>query len=226
MKLLGISIIGKGNDPLYQCDCAKIAKAKGIIVNGGENYNDNDADAPAQQDYFEFGMIPETVPASRVQGDSLCVDHQFMMHASLDRLEELVGASKPDGTMPLRRNSFFSSWLGILVVHDGISAVYGYVTPTNIKFLALCEPSGNSEGVSFSETMTVSTSSSRSTAQLSETQQKIKTLLATLHQNYVHYIMNPFCNTSGPIESPTFDAKVRQAVAQYYDGEVEEPAKN
>eukprot|EP00527_Entomoneis_sp_CCMP2396_P001962 CAMPEP_0198139332 /NCGR_PEP_ID=MMETSP1443-20131203/2664_1 /TAXON_ID=186043 /ORGANISM="Entomoneis sp., Strain CCMP2396" /LENGTH=249 /DNA_ID=CAMNT_0043801437 /DNA_START=68 /DNA_END=817 /DNA_ORIENTATION=+ len=236
MKLLGIAVIGKGNQPMYLCDCAKIAKEQGIETGSGtmtgDNNNNNSNDAQQQnddttnpeelQDYYEFGITPETVPASKVQGDSLCMDHQFMVHAALDRLEEIVGASKPDGSMPLRRNAFFSSWLGLLVVHDGMWAVYGHVTATNVKILALCEPLDvvqQAETFLFSETMTSSpnNSSSRSSAQPSDAQKKIKILLASIHQHYVDYIMNPFCDPAGPVESPKFDDNIRQSVAQYYD---------
>mmetsp|Transcript_17659 Transcript_17659/g.41210 ORF Transcript_17659/g.41210 Transcript_17659/m.41210 type:complete len:147 (-) Transcript_17659:30-470(-) len=146
----------------------------------------------------------------------MCMDHQFMIHASLDRLEELVGKSKTDGTMPLRKNSYFTQWLGLLVVHDGIWTTYGHVTATNIKFMALCEPSPEEmQDISFAETMTHSNTASRNTAQLPVTQKRIKNLLATIHQHYVDYIMNPFSDTTGTISSPRFDARVLEAVAQY-----------
>ena len=228
MKLLGIAIIGKGNAPLYLCDCVKIAHEIGISTEA-EGNNDkglNLIQSMQEADYFELGMTPLNVQISNVQGDSLCMDHQVMLHAALDQLEEIVGPSKPDGTMPLRNGAFFSSWLGLLVVHDGTWPVYGYVSATNVKFLALCQPTKAADKIPYTQSLFLSNNSTSgpsrrsSGQQLTGTEKKVKDLLSSLHQHYIDYIMNPFSDTSGRIESVNFDQNVQKVVAEYYGSEI------
>ena len=209
MKLLGIAIIGKSNEPLYLCGCENIARFGDAAPSTGDN---KDSSNP---DHFGFGLTSQTV-SSKNQGQSLSIEHQLLLHASLDPLEEMIGSSKQDGTMPLRRNSNYSAWLGLLTILDGTCAVYGHVSATNIKFLALCEtetiPGKSSPWV---ESVLKTTSSSSS---LSPAEQKIKKLLSSVHKHYADYIMNPFSKPTEPIlQSPNFDKQVRQTVDQYQD---------
>lgn len=224
MSLLGIAIIGKSNEPLYLCDCTRLH-----LRDDDNNANDVSTNIPpstttkdAEQDDDDlFGFLEAS--ASLGQRQSLPLERQFMMHAALDRLEELIGAkSKPDGTMPLRRrpsnhhfrrssssNLMLSSannahWLGLLTVQDGDCAVYGHVVvATNLKFLALVQSSSPNGCV-------VAGPPSPKTAAA------VKKLLASLHDNYIDYLMNPFSNIrGGSIDSPRFDASVRETVANY-----------
>jgi len=78
-----------------------------------------------------------------------------------------------------------SNWVGLLLELDDY-AVYGSVTATNIKFLAL------TKGKSDIKTMQL--------------------FLKELHQHFVSYIMNPFANTRGPITSKLFDEKIRKSL--------------
>ena len=55
-----------------------------------------------------------------------------MMHAALDRLEELLG-SKND---PIARWQRQSHWIG-LVCRMEDTEIYGYVTASNVKILAM-----------------------------------------------------------------------------------------
>ena len=56
-----------------------------------------------------------------------------MIHAALDRLEEIMGSPRK-ATLP--KNARGSSWIGSICLMEE-SEVYGYVTASNVKILAL-----------------------------------------------------------------------------------------
>lgn len=218
MTLLGIAIVGKKNEPLYLCDCTNLRSDDDQEPVFSPEQEPSASGAGAPEDPFGFLQSSSTT----VQGQSLEMEQQFIVHAALDRLEEQVGASKPDGTMPLRKVSRNASavpatptkkssahalpsgqYLGLLTVHDETSAVYGYVTATNIKFLALLEhPSGGT--------------SSRTRDLLQEQSKAARTLFTTLHAHYISYIMNPFRSLKEDrIESASLDRNVRRAVRDF-----------
>ena len=213
MKLLGIAIIGKSNEPLYLCDCEKIKEGEDPTF-GAETQTTEDESAKG--DYFGFGLTSDTV-SSKNQGQSLSMEHQLLLHASLDPLEEMIGTSKLDGTMPLRRNNNYSAWLGLLTILDGTWAVYGHVSATNIKFLALCD-TGSVPGQSPWTDYSAKTSTSSSSV-FSNPEQNIKKLLSNLHKSYADYITNPFSKPTEPIlNSANFHKNVRQSIATYHEG--------
>jgi hypothetical protein len=221
MSLLGVAVLGKSNEPLYLCDCTRLHHDDDKANADSTNIPPSTTTKDAEQDNDDlFGFLEAS--ASLGQRQSLPLERQFMMHAALDRLEELIGAkSKPDGTMPLRRgpsnrlhrssssNLMLSSannahWLGLLTVQDGDCAVYGHVVvATNIKFLALVQQS-SPNGCSVAGPPSPKTAAA------------VKKLLASLHTNYINYLMNPFSKIrGGSIDSPRFDASVRETVANY-----------
>jgi hypothetical protein len=57
-----------------------------------------------------------------------------MMHSALDRLEDLLGS--PKHPLNLTRFQRGSNWMGSLCPMEDCE-IYGYVTPSNIKILAL-----------------------------------------------------------------------------------------
>lgn len=238
MKLVGIAIIGKSNEPMYLCDCERVDQ---FVDDGSATVSAAAAAAAAtatttapNDDYFGFGLTVDST-SSKTQGQSLSIEHQLLLHASLDPLEEMIGASKLDGSMPLRRNTNYSSWLGLLTTLDGSWAVYGQVSATNIKFLALCgcdttttSGGGNDDDTSSSaqspwvESFLKTTTSSSSSSSLTSNpwERKVKKLLAAVHKHYADYIMNPFSKPAEPIlHSPNFDEQIRQSIAQYNDRE-------
>ena len=123
-----------------------------------------------------------------------------------------MGKSNPDGTMALRKGIEGSTpvstrWLGVLFREDDIR-VYGHVTATSMKIL--CVVSG--ENI---------------------LESKIKTLLASIHVAYIHYIMNPanssvveFLDHQGEIRSARFDRNIRAAVADFHRNQVPPPTTN
>ena len=147
---------------------------------------DNNSDTNAESDDL-FGFSEKL----REQRHSLPLRYQLFVHAALDWLEEEVDLQ--NGLMPvLISNKQHPHWLGLLYnVDDGGPSVYGYITATNIKFLLLLAKYEKND------------------------ENKVKDLLADIHQSYIAYVMNPFSNATGFIESPGFDEKIKVFVRQF-----------
>lgn len=231
MIVVGIAIMGKSNEPLYLCDCTKILDSVGSLIVADERKfpsDDTANDDTASLDYFGFGLTNARTDAMGKlnQSRSLSMEHQLLIHSSLDRLEEIVGFSKSDGSMPFRRNS--GLWLGLLTTLDGIWNVYGYVAATNIKFVALGwesesesswsapSPRGGAAATLIgSNTTTTTTAGTTLLNPSSPQEQKIKNLLSSLHDLYVEYVLNPFCDWTEPIQSDKFDRRFRDLISEY-----------
>jgi hypothetical protein len=192
MSLLGLAIIGKSNEPLYLCDC----DLNGAVDTGNSNTGATTDDAD------RFGFIA----ASRARGlrTSLPLERQFMMHAALDRLEEITGADKHrQGSMVGRNMTVTASsphWMGLLTRVDDELSVYGYVTATNIKFLAL---------------ISLTNSSNDNNSKTSVKQSDVQKFLTQAHEHYISYLMNPFSQLNQPIDSRNFDEHIKAAVQVY-----------
>ena len=175
--ITGIAIVGKNNEPIYLCDCAN-SKGDGAatMANGGDN-NNNETDP--------FGFA-ETLSEQRC---SLPLQLQLVACAALDSLDELLTTSGPANQQPVikKPSASMPNWVGLLIRQDGQS-VYGYVTATNIKFLALTN--GRSEA------------------------KVVHAFLKEIHQHFIAYVMNPFSNTRGPVTSRLFDEQVRRSAAK------------
>lgn len=177
--LTGIAIIGKSNEPLYLCDCELLPDGNG---NCSSSSDENDP----------FGFASAARAAKR---HSLPHGRQILAHAALDCLEEMVEVSAT-GQMPVIRNATRSvpHWVGLLLLESDGQAVYGYITATNIKFMAL------TRGGQFEPKV-------------------MQAFLAELHHLYGVYISNPFCNTRGPICSTKFDEGIGRTVAKIQQSE-------
>lgn len=125
------------------------------------------------------------------QRNSLTLNKQLLIHAALDCLEEKVDSQ--NGLMPvLKTNTQHPHWLGLLYeIDDDGQSVYGYITATNVKFLIML-----SKGDKLYENA-------------------VKDLLADIHQSYIAYVMNPFSNTGGAIDSRRFDDKLKTVVLEF-----------
>jgi hypothetical protein len=197
MSLLGLAIIGKNNEPLYLCDCDFDGATSGTSTptTRSDTTTDNDND--------RFGFAD----ATRARGlrDSLSLERQFMMHAALDRLEEITGAAghgPHNGSMVGRNMTVTASsphWMGLLTHVDDELSVYGYVTATNIKFLALISIDSDNDN------------NSKTAVKPSDVQK----FLTQTHEHYVSYLMNPFSKLNQPIDSRKFDTHIQAAVQEY-----------
>jgi hypothetical protein len=180
MTVHGLAIIGKSNEPLYLCDCTR-------ILHHEQPEDTTLTPDAATPDRFGF------VEANRARGlrDSLSLTHQFMMHAALDRLEELADVISP-GSMVGRnmtRSASSPHWMGLLTRMDEDLEIYGYVTATNIKFLALVARPCK-ENV-------------------------VKDFVIATHDIYIDYIMNPFSKIHEPIDSRPFDQRIQKTVRDF-----------
>jgi Sedlin, N-terminal conserved region len=120
-----------------------------------------------------------------------------MIHSSLDRLEEMLGSPKK-GSMSIGRFQRGSHWLGCICPMEEFE-VYGYVSSSDVKFLALIERG---------DVITVK----------KRKEIDIKMLLTAVHDAYVRHMMNPFSRIRGKIEPPCtdFEQGVQAAVDEYH----------
>jgi hypothetical protein len=113
MSLQCLAILGNKNEPLYCTAPENSSKAK------VQNAEDKDIDS--------FGFID----SMGINGQS--IHQEFMIHTALDRLDELLGSPKNSG-LPWHSRGF--NWIGSICVMED-SEIYGYITSSNAKILAL-----------------------------------------------------------------------------------------
>jgi hypothetical protein len=185
LMLLGIAVLGKSHEPLYLRNlrpAQRPASENDSSSSGGHN---NDSDPLGLS-----SMTRQNVHAS------LPLDDQIILHAALDSFEEKVDRTA-SGQMPSVKKqnvggggtSNWPHWVGLLLIRNR-SAVYGYVTATNIKFFVLVEGPTNVK--------------------------EMQDFMKGIHMSYIEYIMNPFFLTKGGIQSTTFDDKVRTAMEKLH----------
>jgi hypothetical protein len=187
MDLVGIAIIGKSYEPLYLFDCS-------ICWNEPAAAKDNDATKTPKN---PWGFHGDHLDPNR----SLSMNTQLIMHAALDNYNELV-TSSINGQMPVIRATNTKHYVGLLLELEDV-AVYGYVSATNIKFFAAIRIMNNN-------------AEQQGGSEKGKIDKAMKEFLYRLHQHYITYIMNPFCNTRGPISSKQFDASVKKTVMEFY----------
>jgi Sedlin, N-terminal conserved region len=199
--LVGMAIIGKSNEPLYLCDCEKIWQ---------KIHASNAAEEPSSCDDTEkdpFGFQQNSLNNTE-QRNSLSLAGQILVHAALDPLEELVEhpSGSKNGPRPVIRKSAIipevssssspppPHWLGLLLhsPSDGHS-VFGYITATNIKLLAIVKD--------------VPADASSIAIKL------IQSFLQEVHQHLIAYVLNPFCDTrGGSLVSEQLDQRIAHSV--------------
>lgn len=209
MSLIGLAILGKRNEPLYMCECSSIIDQN----NNNKNAEQNDEDEDEQNDeqnnnnnnnHDPFGFYECT--KQRGMRDSLSMENRFVIHSSLDRLDETIETA-PGVGLPIPKGRT-GSWLGLLSStiddDDGDGrrqhrrrrkCVYGYITATRIKFLLLIESTSNTKNVK---------------------EQAIRGLLSTIHEHYISYIMNPFTILKDCIDSKEFDTQITNEIRNYH----------
>lgn len=163
MALLCLAIVGKENEPLYLRDFQK-----------GDSIDP--ASTSEQEECFGFGRAPTAL------NDSLSLEQEFKMHASIDQLEERLNEESSRAGM--------TKWIGKLCPMED-TMIYGYVTPTHIKFLAMVE------------------------SNFSIRESDLKVVFARTHDLFIQYTLNPFSKLRQRIDSPRFDAGVTEAVRSY-----------
>eukprot|EP00568_Trieres_chinensis_P005023 CAMPEP_0183296030 /NCGR_PEP_ID=MMETSP0160_2-20130417/3759_1 /TAXON_ID=2839 ORGANISM="Odontella Sinensis, Strain Grunow 1884" /NCGR_SAMPLE_ID=MMETSP0160_2 /ASSEMBLY_ACC=CAM_ASM_000250 /LENGTH=197 /DNA_ID=CAMNT_0025457597 /DNA_START=42 /DNA_END=635 /DNA_ORIENTATION=+ len=183
MALVSLAVVGRENEPLYLRDF----KPSGGSAIGGVAAAGPEADAEDAEDPFGFFSKSEARA-----NDSSSLRHQFIIHAALDRFEEITGSGNRWRTPGATGSN--AMWVGLLCPIEDVR-VYGYLTNTSIKFMAVIEDGGNS----------------RQPLRESE----LKSLFASLHDLYVEYTLNPFSQLRGKISSKRFDDDVGKYVDSY-----------
>jgi Sedlin, N-terminal conserved region len=175
MTVIGLAILGKRNEPLYLCDCMP-------LYDGLSNTKTTkDTTISEVDDIFEFTK-------DRPQRSSLPLQWQLLLHSALDQLDEVTGKTTDAGLF-MGAKPISSNWLGQLLQLDDQTAVYGHITVTNVKFLALCQTPCKDH--------------------------LVRQLLQNLNEHYIHYRMNPFHDLSNEINSASFDQRVRDSLREY-----------
>jgi hypothetical protein len=148
-----------------------------------------------------------------------------MIHAALDRLEELLGG-KQNTVARWQRGS---RWIGVICRMEH-TEIYGYVTASNIKLLAMIR---QDEIIPLKTTKEsdIKLLFVRTDKRILETLIALWYILTFLspfficewfiqaktHESYVKYTMNPFSTIRAKIEEPCgeFDKGVQSAIAVY-----------
>jgi len=240
MSLVSIALVGKDNEPLYLRDFSSSPDQ--------DNNNDGDEkadDATAANDPFGFF----TTKIFKESSSPLCFQecalrHQFILHASLDRFEEITSPSFPSSNNRNNNNNESNKgvgnssannnrgwrtpgssgndamWVGLLCPVDDFK-VYGYLTTTSIKILAVMEDDESYFSQKFNQGGTAGVGSSSQHLQQMQTNMQIsqqireselKVLFAKVHSLYVEYTLNPFTKIKAPIVSNRFDQGLQNLV--------------
>lgn len=149
---------------------------------------------PVHRDPLPVTSSASSPPSSK-SSPKCSLRQQFVLHAALDRFEQLAGPHPGCGWRQPGVSGNDAMWVGLLLP-DQDMRVYGYQTTTQIKFLLTVE-----DDASIGDQRTVD--------------ETIKRLCIKLHRLYVEYTLNPFSPISGPLESARFTQKVNDCVTAY-----------
>ncbi|KAI0128410.1 Sedlin [Xylariales sp. AK1849] len=123
--------------------------------------------------------------------------NQFIVHSSLDIVEEVQWGSNQ---LYLKHiDKFFNAYISC------------FITPGNIKFLLLHQPTG----------ATPSATSSRSSTSIAanptspQTEEAVKNFFTEVYENWVKTVMSPFYRVNMEVRSPVFRQRVQAAGRKY-----------
>ncbi|KAG7358598.1 Sedlin [Nitzschia inconspicua] len=188
MSLHCLALLGNKNEPLYLC-------SPSTDVDVEKSPHD---DSALDDDHDVFGFLEDMAESSserKTRKPSIRLE--TMIHASLDRLEEILGA--PRKGISYGKFKRGSHWLGCICPIEEFE-IYGYTTSSDVKILALIEREGI---VPLKKRKEID----------------IKILFTAVHDCYVKYTMNPFTKIRGKIEPPCseFEEGILAAMQQYND---------
>lgn len=144
--------------------------------------DDDDHDDANATDPFGFFQAEK----DHGSGHSLSREWCFILHSSLDHCMERIETTGAGLPVPRGRTG---SWLGRIATMEEEFSVFGRISATSIKLLALTAVSARDMDV--------------------------RTFLEEVHAKYVELLMNPFTELRGPIRSSIFDRQIKQAVRNY-----------
>lgn len=135
MALISLAIVGKNNEPLF------LREFREESLGGSLN------DVPEAE---LFGL---TVSSSGGLTDGFSskakecsLRQQFILHAALDRFDELSGPPPGFAWRTPGSTGSDAMWVGLLSTVEEFR-VYGYMTTTRLKFMAVVEDSMNAQPV-------------------------------------------------------------------------------
>jgi hypothetical protein len=180
MAAISLSIIGKNNKPLF-------------IREFDENLSTDSI--------FEELLFGLPAPEERVSSSCITCStrHQFIMHAALDRFEQLAGPPPGYGWRKPGETGVDGMFVGLLYPVEDMR-VYGYVTTTRIKLVLVVEDDALPE-------------------MQSSIDNDIKALLSKIHELYVEDLLNPFKDTGSAIVSKRFEDRVQRFVNAFNQSE-------
>ena len=206
MNVISIGIVGTNNEPLFLKEFADNESASALLSNW---------DIPEAE---LFGLTTTTTTttttppsnssrasvtsgtdgfSSKAKGCSL--RHQFILHAALDRFEELAGPPPGLGWREPGSSGTDAMWVGLLCPVEEMR-VYGYMTTTKLKIMAVVED----------------TVPSRQEIQARILEDDLKKLFVQIHNVYVEYTLNPFNPIDGQmIQSSRFEKHVSDCVLRF-----------
>jgi hypothetical protein len=180
MAAVSLAIIGKDNRPLYLREFVEDDAA-----------DDNTKFASMLDESALFGM---SIPSDTTMFQC-SARQEFILHAALDRFEQLAGPPPEVGWR--QKPGSDGMFVGLLCpVVDGLR-VYGYCTTTKVKFFIVVEDEALSK------------------EQQVNADSDIKSLLQTIHRSYVEEMLNPFKDISAPINSRRFDEQITNHIAAF-----------
>lgn len=176
MAATSLSIVGKNNEPLF-------------IRQFDENLS---TDAASEDQLFGLPAMEETVSSS---GFTCSTRHQFIMHAAIDRIEQLAGPPPGYGWRKPGATGVDGMFVGLLYPWED-KKVYGYVTTTRIKIFLVVEDDAIPE-------------------MQTTVDNDIKALLNKVHELYIEDLLNPFKEIGSAIVSQRFQDRVQKYVSAF-----------
>ncbi|KAL3934918.1 MAG: hypothetical protein SGBAC_009463 [Bacillariaceae sp.] len=178
MAAISLSVIGKKNEPLYVREFDEVLSA----------------DLMSEELLFGLQWIEPSKEG--MNGDSISARHQFVMHAALDRFEQLAGPLPGYGWRKPGASGVDGMFVGLLCPIEDLK-VYGYVTTTRIKILLVVEDDAMPE-------------------MQSSIENDIRSLLSKIHQLFIEdHLINPFKDIGSKIVSKRFDLLVHQHISDF-----------
>ena len=206
MSVISLAVIGKSGEPLY----LKEFHDEGSSL----------SDLVSEEELFGLSSKQPVEDPPSTSGSSCSLRQQFLLHAALDRFEQLAGPPPGCAWRAPGVTGADAMWVGLLCpVEDmriygkcwhpsstiesiKISRVHsicshpGYMTTTQIKFILTVY-----DDVAMGDQKAVD--------------ETIKQLFIKIHLVYVAYLQNPFSHISAPITSARFDSQVRDCIAAF-----------
>jgi hypothetical protein len=190
MAAVSLAIIGKHNEPLYLRE----------FSHGDTRLDEAELFGLSSSGSSSNATGGDSGNAKHGGASSISLRQEFILHAALDRFEQLNGPPpgfawrhQPPPQSPTntttRPSQTDPQFVGLLGPCEDLN-LYGWMTTTRIKFLVAVQDA--------------------------ELDGDVVGLLRRLHQAYVEYRLNPMIAlTEGPIQSKRFDAQVQQTMEAF-----------